>query len=170
MSRSKKKPSAPPVELAPHPQLQCWMERLGDLHLAINEAGARMLVDILEDLATRLRPRGQTIPLEPPTHPGMYDARPLRVFRRLHVERVDDPARLQCMYAGSLEPMTATILLAPSCIREFIRQCRDVEAGTDDFGFGPKTVIATRAWRKLKTLDRQSGAVWFWRLPPIIIR
>lgn len=86
-----------------------------------------------------------------------------RIFVRLRLERVDDPAVLRFTHARTIDGTTAEIRIGGPFVGEFLEACRLMAAGHEDFGLGAGPArMPLREWRRLPELDRQARGALFW--------
>jgi hypothetical protein len=163
--RAKKQGDVVPAKGAsaqPTPKLRCWQDLDKDLHLACDRAGGQQLLEAVTRLwpsdtpaSTMLRMSDE--PFDEKRNPmGFKGVR--RVFARLRLERVDDPAQVRFIQAHARDDETAEILVSPTYAPELVDACRQMAEGDGDFAIG---LGRRRRW-KMETADRASGDVWFW--------
>jgi hypothetical protein len=81
-----------------------------------------------------------------------------RVFNKLRIERTDDLASVEQMYAHALDGETAEIRLSSTFVFEFLNASQRMALGDGDFSVG---LTRRERWKKT-TLGKNSGEVWFW--------
>lgn len=155
------------LPVAPASGLRCWEDRRGDLHLASRADGGRKLLQAIDRLIASSKPTSLLLALDDPAFDKWRN--PVRsmgvktTFRKLRIERVDDPAELVRLQAGRLDSETAQIRVARPFLTEFLALCQDMASGKSDFSVGGRQRdTSRREWRNLTTREKESACLWFW--------
>lgn len=149
------------------PRLRCWQDRRGDLHIATNLGGGRVILDKVVSLKDVGEPLRTTLRLDdspfPESKNPAWQRGLVRRFRQLDIVYVPDPSQVQYIFAHALDDDTAEIRLGSAFLPHFLKACDELARGGGDFSVGLETVdIWPSRRRRLRTLDRDTRHVWFW--------